>query len=195
VLQELRIDVPELEPDPVLLTQLSQLSAASVPHRRDGPVRALVATVTVLVLVGFSWLTGALPGVASPFDGVREHRPAPQHAPRTSPAPDPAPGAAAALPSQPAVLPPGQVKPHHNGQHLGQTEPHQDNGLHLGQTKPHQNNGHHLGQTKPHENNGQHLGQTKPHHSNGHGDGQDNGHHNGQTKPHQDHGNGNGHQR
>ena len=74
MLQDLRIDVPELEPDPVLLARLGQLSASSVPNRREGPVRALVAGVTVLVLASFSWLTGALPGVASPFDGVRDHR-------------------------------------------------------------------------------------------------------------------------
>src|SRR4051794_10523922 len=63
-MQDLRIDVPELEPDPVLLARLGQLSASSVPHRSEGPVRALVAAVTVLVLAVFSWLTGALPGVA-----------------------------------------------------------------------------------------------------------------------------------
>jgi hypothetical protein len=188
VLQDLRIDVPQLEPDSVLLAQLSQLSAASVPHRRDGPVRALVAVVTVLVLSGFSWLTGALPGVASPFDGMRDQRPAPQHAPRTTPAPDPAPDPAlgAALPSQPAAVPPGQIKPHtNNGHHYGQVKPHTNNGHHYGQTKPHTNNGHHQGQTKPHTNNGHHQGQTKPH--------TNNGHHQGQTKPHTDNGNGNGH--
>ena len=75
---DLKVDIPALEPDPVLLAQLSQLSATSVPSRREGPVRLLVAAVTVLVLAFFSWVTGALPGVASPFDGVRSsHHSAP----------------------------------------------------------------------------------------------------------------------
>jgi hypothetical protein len=205
VLQELRIDAPELEPDPVLLAQLSQLSAASVPHRREGPARVLVATVTVVVLAFFSWLTGAVPGVASPFDGVRDSRPAP-HAPKASPTPDGASegdqgderGESTA--SAP-VVPPGQVRTHHdNGNHTGLTKPNhhdngnhtglddaqQDNGNHNGQTKPHQNHGHHNGQTKPHQNHGHHNGQTKPH--------QNNGHHHGQagTRPSLGNGGGNG---
>jgi hypothetical protein len=190
VLTELKIDIPELEPDPVLLAQLSQLSAASVPVRREGPVRLLVAAVTVLVLAFFSWLTGALPGVASPFDGARDHQSAPKHAARSSSAP-PSKGSGAL--AQPGALPPGQTRTHHdngnhtgltrpnhhdNGNHTGLTDSQQDQGLHTGQTKPHQNNGHHTGQTKPHQNNGHHTGQTKPH--------QNNGHHTGQTKP--DHG-------
>jgi hypothetical protein len=197
VLQDLRIDVPELEPDPVLLARLGQLSASSVPNRREGPVRALVAGVTVLVLASFSWLTGALPGVASPFDGVRDHRPAPSHAPRTPPASGPASDAGSELPGQPAVLPPGQTRTHHDqGNHTGLTKPghhdhghhtglidaQHDQGHHYGQTKPHVNHGHHTGQTKPHAN---HAGQTKPH--------VDHGHHTGQTGTGQGNENGNGH--
>ena len=180
---ELKIDVPELDPDPVLLAQLSQLSAASVPSRREGPVRLLVAAVTVVVLTCFSWLTGALPGVASPFDGPRDHRPAPQHAPSTSPSPAIKSGSAAA--PQPGTLPPGQTRTHQdNGNHTGLTKPnHHDNGNHNGLTDGQQDNGNHYGQTKPHQNQGHHNGQTKPH--------QNHGHHNGQTKPH-DHHNGQG---
>ena len=37
VLPDLRINAPRLEPDPVLLEQLSQLSSASAARRRDGP--------------------------------------------------------------------------------------------------------------------------------------------------------------
>ena len=169
---DLRIDIPELDPDPVLLAQLSQLSAASVPPRREGPVRFLVAAVTVLVLTSFSWLTGALPGVASPFDGIRDHHPAPQQAPATSPAP-----ASESSGATPGALPPGQTRTHHdNGNHTGLTKPnHQDNGNHLGLTDGQQDNGNHTGQTKPHENSGNHTGQTKPH--------ENSGNHTGQTKP------------
>jgi hypothetical protein len=187
VLTDLKIDIPQLEPDPVLLAQLSQLSAASVPPRREGPVRFLVAAVTVLVLASFSWLTGALPGVASPFDGARDQHPAPQQAPATPPAPTSE--SADAVP-QPGALPPGQTRTHHdnghhaglakpnhhdNGNHTGLTDGQQDNGNHTGQTRPHQNHGHHTGQTRPHQNHGHHTGQTRPH--------DDNGHHTGQTPP------------
>jgi len=177
----LRIDVPELEPDPILLAQLSQLSAASVPHRREGPARALVACVTVVILACFAWLTGAVPGVASPFDGVREPRPAP-NAPRTTPAPDSAPDSAsdadAPAPGQ-AAVPPGPARTHHDqGNHTGLLKPnHHDNGNHTGLNDAQQDNGNHTGQTKPHTNQGQHHGQTKPH--------ANQGQHHGQTKPHQ----------
>src|SRR3954470_20460284 len=209
-MQDLRIDVPELEPDPVLLARLGQLSASSVPHRPEGPVRALVAAVTVLVLAVFSWLTGALPGVASPFDGVRDHRPAPLHASRTPPPPlrprgPPPPWGSASdgespLPSQPAALPPGQTRTHHDqGNHTGLTKPsHDDHGHHTGLTDARHDQGHHYGQTKPHVNHGHHTGQTKPHADDGHHTGQtkphaDPGHHTGQTETSPSHGNGNGH--
>jgi hypothetical protein len=179
VLTDLKLDIPVLDPDPVLLAQLSQLSVTSVPPRREGPVRFLVAAVTVLVLTFFSWLTGALPGVASPFDGVRDHDPAPQHAPATSPAPTSE--GTDAMP-EPGALPPGQTRTHQdNGNHTGLTKPnHQDNGNHLGLIDGQQDNGNHTGQTKAHQNNGHHTGQTKPH--------QNTGQHNGQTKPHQNDG-------
>jgi hypothetical protein len=185
VLPDLRIDPPQLEPDDVLLQQLSQLSRASVAQRGQGQARSFVAGVTVVVVAGFSWLTGTLPGVASPFDRPpAHHRPAPAQDPTPTLTPD-----GATAPSATAVLPgaglgatgrghhSGQAKPHQdNGNHTGQTEPHQDNGNHTGQTKPHQDNGNHTGQTKPHQNNGNHTGQTKPH--------QNNGNHTGHTKPH-----------
>jgi len=178
VLQDLRIEVPQLEPDPVLLAQLSQLSAASAPHRREGPARAAVATISVLVLACFAWLTGAVPGVASPFNGVRDPRPAPQHTPSATPAPGLTSEAGVALTSE-ATLPPGQVRTHHdNGKHLGLTKPnHHDNGNHTGLYDTQPDNGNHTGQTKPHTNQGTHTGQTKPH--------TNQGHHHGQTKPHE----------
>jgi len=206
------MDIPELEPDPVLLAQLSQLSAASAPPRGSGPVRSLVAAVTVAVVGGFSWLTGTLPGVASPF----HHEPA-DHAPLHAPA---EPGQGDSDGTGPSVTSPGgtltgrgDARGHGRseqapGQQSGQADEapdtdssdgdqaHQDNGNHYGQTKPHQNNGNHYGQTTPHQNNGNHTGQTKPHEDNGNANDQaeaqqDSGSHAGQTKP-QQHGNGNG---
>jgi hypothetical protein len=180
VLPELKIDIPELEPDPVLLAQLSQLSAVSVPPRREGPVRILVAAVTVVVLAFFSWLTGAVPGVASPFDGIRHHHSAPSQAPASPSAP--ALDGSDAAPPLPGALPPGQVRTHQDsGNHAGLTKPgHEDSGNHTGLINGQENNGSHTGQTKVHQNHGHHTGQVKPH--------QNHGHHTGQTKPHQNHG-------
>jgi len=201
VLPELKVAIPELEPDPVLLEQLSQLSAASwAPQAGGGPVRSLVATGTVVVVGGLSWLTGTLPGVASPF----HHDPAPRHAPAE---PGQGDDDGSVLPSAPPSVPPGQTGAHpdrglHNGQvtpgqaetddngnHYGQTKPHQNNGNHTGQTKPHQNSGNHTGQTKPHENKGNHTGQTNPDEdeietdqSNGNGSGNGGGNANGHVK-------------
>ncbi|WP_157544857.1 hypothetical protein [Nocardioides halotolerans] len=196
MLPDLRIDVPELEPPAVLLEQLAQLSrqgAASAPHDGPGIVKAFLAAVSVSVLASVAWLTGTLPGVASPFTREPETRPAPQHA-----AAEPGTLALADEDTEadaPPAVADGHAGAHHGkAQHGGRTTPPQDNGHHTGQTKPHQNNGHHTGQTKPHQNNGHHTGQTKPHQNNGHHTGQtkphqDNGHHSGQTKPHV-HGNG-----
>jgi hypothetical protein len=164
VLPDLRINAPRLEPDPVLLEQLSQLSRAAAPPRAPGhAARSLLSAATVLVVAGLSWLTGTLPGVASPFSPG--HHPSPQHAPA-----DPTPGSVSddedTIPVTPPIVPPGQVKPHQdNGNHTGQIKPHSNNGNHTGQIKPHQNSGNHTGQTKPHTNTGNHTGQTKPHDS------------------------------
>ena len=169
MLPDLRLDIPTLEPDPVLLEQLSQLSRASVPARRNSAARSVAAAVTALLVGCLSWLTGTLPGVASPLQREPSHHGPSRGAPATTPddkprpAADPAPaGSGDALPGVPPAVASGHTKPHH------------DNGLHLGQTKPHQDNGNHLGQTKPHHDNGNHHGQTKPHHNNGNGHG--NGH-------------------
>jgi hypothetical protein len=182
VLPDLRIDPPRLEPDPVLLEQLSQLSSASAARGATGhTARSLLSAATVLVVAGLSWLTGTLPGVASPFDRHPTHQPTHQQAP-LEPSGEQQLPLEDLVPPGPAIVPPGQVKPHQdNGNHFGQTKPHQDNGNHTGQTKPHQDNGNHTGQTKPHQDNGNHTGQTKPH--------QNNGNHTGQTKPHDDNGN------
>jgi hypothetical protein len=177
VLPDLRIDAPHLEPDPVLLEQLSQLAKGSVRHGGPGTARGVLAAATVVVVTGLSWMTGTLPGVASPFHREPSqqpiHQPMPQQDPVTAPDSQSAPEGS--VPSGPDVVPPGPAKPHHDqGQHTGQTKPHHNNGNHTGQTKPHHNNGNHTGQTKPHHNNGNHTGQTKPHHNSGQGLG--NGH-------------------
>jgi hypothetical protein len=173
----------------VLLEQLSQLSRASTAPSvaANGPVRSLVAAITVAVVGGFAWLTGTLPGVASPFD----HDPAPRQAP-SEPAQTGGPSDESGLPG----VPPGQTQPRQdNGNHYGQTKPHDNNGNHYGQTKPHQNNGNHYGQTKPHQNNGNHNGQTKPDKPDK-PDNANSGSNNGQTQPEHSnassgHGNGN----
>jgi hypothetical protein len=160
VLPDLRIDAPRLEPDPVLLEQLSQLSRAAAPRSAPGNAsRSLLSAATVLVVAALSWLTGTLPGVASPFSPGPAHHPAPQHAP-ADPTPESVSDDDATIPVTPPTVPPGQVKPHQdNGNHTGQIKPHQNNGNHTGQIKPHQNNGNHTGQTKPHDSDGQTSGQ------------------------------------
>jgi hypothetical protein len=181
VLPDLKVEVPQLEPPPVLLAQLAQLAQQHPPATTGpGSTRALMAAATVTVVGGLSWLTGTLPGVASPFTGSHTDRPA-HHAPV-----DPSPGApsgghaavpATTPPTAPPTAPPGQTKPHlDNGNHTGQTTPHANSGNHTGQTKPHANSGNHTGQTTPHTNSGNHTGQTTPH--------TDSGNHTGQVKPH-----------
>jgi hypothetical protein len=169
---DLKIDIPTLEPDPVLLAQLAQLSATSaVPRGGGNPIRALMAAATVVVVGGLSWLTGTLPGVASPFhsDPVK---PAPRHAP-AEPGGDGVPSDHSVVPTAPPIVPPGLAEAHpNNGNHYGQTKPHQNNGNHTGQTKPHQNNGNHTGQTRPHQNNSNQTGQTRPNEDNGNANGQ-----------------------
>ncbi len=201
MLPDLKVEVPELEPSPVLLEQLVQLSRHSTPSVKSGgpgTMKALMAAASVTVIAAVSWLTGTMPGVASPFSREPTYRPAPQHGP-AEPSARAVSDDEAATTVTPPTEPPGQAKPDKprddNGLHLGQTKPHQNNGNHHGQTKPHHNNGNHHGQTKPHQNNGNHHGQTKPHQNNGNHHGQtkphqNNGNHHGQTKPHQNNGQG-----
>ena len=183
MLPDLRIDPPRLEPDPVLLEQLSQLSGASAPRATGPTSRSLMSAATVVIVAGVSWLTGTLPGVASPFDRQPAHQPTHQQAPLTPSGEQP--GSGEVVPPGPAVVPPGQAKPHqNNGNHTGQIKPHQNNGNHTGQTKPHQNNSIPTGQTKPDDNNGNQTGQTRPDDTSsqqggqgaGQGGGQANGH-------------------
>ena len=169
MLPDLKVDIPELEPDQVLLEQLSQLSAESVASPVSGPARTFVAAVTVVVVGGFSWLTGTLPGVASPFHRDSVDR-APQHGP-AEPGPSDVQDDRSDVPAVPPVVPPGQTKAHPGRGHDGKGKSQQDNGNHTGQvqeddatddTQTQQDNGNHNGQTKPHQNNGNHHGQTKP---------------------------------
>ena len=150
---DLKVEVPELEPSSVLLEQLAQLSQGSVPSagRGGGPKRALMAALSVTVIAGASWLTGTMPGVASPFAHGPGHGHAGVHAP-AEPASDAASGDRSAAPSQ--------AKAHH-----------QDNGNHTGQTKPDEGTGDETGQTKPHEDNGNHTGPTATPQDNGNANG------------------------
>ena len=58
-------------------------SAAHRPHvgATGHTARSLLSAATVLVVAGLSWLTGTLPGVASPFDRHPTHQPTHQQAP------------------------------------------------------------------------------------------------------------------
>ena len=76
MLPDLKVEVPELEPPPVLLEQLAQLSRLSTPSAPSGgpgAMKVLMAGFSVTLIAAVSWLTGTLPGVASPFH--REPRP------------------------------------------------------------------------------------------------------------------------
>jgi hypothetical protein len=176
MLPDLKIDVPQLEPDSRLLAQLSELSAASTPRGggAGGAVRVLMAAASVVLVAGVSWLTGTLPGTTSPF------RPEPVDSPSHSQAPDETgtggvqddgsvPFGRPLEPGEAGIL--ATLPGHDNGNHYGQLKPHTNNGNHYGQTKPHTNNGNHTGQTEPHDNNGNHTGQTEPQTSNGSGNG------------------------
>lgn len=70
-IETLRADVRPADPDPVLLTQLVQLSRGSVaPAPRPGRsvgVRLAVALGGAIAVGATSWAAGALPGTDSPF--------------------------------------------------------------------------------------------------------------------------------
>ena len=62
---QFRVAPPTLEPGPVLLHQLAELSAASSPSVRTvryAGVRALAGAATVAVIGGTTWVAGAAPG-------------------------------------------------------------------------------------------------------------------------------------
>lgn len=112
-LPELRATIPALEPDPVLLGQLVELSAASTaasarPPLR--PVRALVAGAAALGLVGAtSWIAGALPGVPSPLEPHPTPAPVPTSPATPSPTGDARVPGADIGPTSDASLPHGEA--------------------------------------------------------------------------------------
>src|SRR3954471_14012954 len=82
-LPELRAAVPALEPDPVLLGRLVELSAAgaaadTAARARLRPARALITGAAALGLVAAtSWVAGGLPGGPSPIEPNEAPTPAP----------------------------------------------------------------------------------------------------------------------
>jgi len=109
-IEGLRVDVPTLEPDPVLLAQMVQLSSAKAPAvttSRASSVKVLLAAVGVAAVTATTWAAGAVPGVPSPI------RPA--HHPHTavSPSPSPTTGSATRTPgaSDPTSEAPGSIHP------------------------------------------------------------------------------------
>jgi len=146
----LRVDVPTLEPDPVLLTQLVRLSSANAPAAttsRASSVKVLLAAVGVAAVTATTWAAGAVPGVPSPI------RPA--HHPHTavSPSPSPTSGPATRTPgaSDPTSEAPGSIhptpdsRPHSAApgasptiQGPGTRRKHEHTGAHLGPKHHHQ---------------------------------------------------------
>ena len=131
--ERLRADVPVLEPDPVLLAQLVQLSVAAgpgVPVRRSPGVLAVVAAAgAAVILSGTAWLAGALPGTVSPLHpshhghslpSQHSSSPVPRHA--SSPI---APGAtgSAGVPEDPASATAGSTHPVHPSHPVHPTHP------------------------------------------------------------------------
>lgn len=113
-IEGLRVDVPTLEPDPVLLAQLVQLSSAKAPaatSSRASSVKVLLAAVGVAAVTATTWAAGAVPGVPSPI------RPA--HHPHTAvtPSPSPTTGPATRTPgaSDPTSEAPGSIHPTQDG--------------------------------------------------------------------------------
>jgi hypothetical protein len=127
----LRVDVPTLEPDAVVVERLAAASARSTPSRRTSRsvgLRAAFVAAVVASLGATTWAAGALPGVDTPF----RHREI-QHAPLVPLAPTgdvgspqsggPAPGGPAGAggphdPSHPARGR-GQARGHRNGSRGG----------------------------------------------------------------------------
>lgn len=107
-IETLRADLRPVDPDPVLLAQLTQLSARSTapaprPGRSVGARLAMVLGGTIAV-GATSWAAGALPGTESPFgpDERITHQPT-DPKPRGTRAPSPdAPASPAGEPTSPA---------------------------------------------------------------------------------------------
>ena len=123
----LRVDVPTLEPDSVMLERLSALSAASTPSagrsRSVGLRVAFVATV-VASLGATTWAAGALPGVDTPFRHRQiEHAalvPIPTAGDTGSPQSDVAPSGgptSLGLPDHKPARPPSHHRGHHGKGH------------------------------------------------------------------------------
>ena len=79
--ERLRAEIPALEPDPVLLAQLVQLSTAAAqraaPRRAHGARAVLIAAGAAGIVSGTAWLAGALPGTASPWHPPHHSHPVP----------------------------------------------------------------------------------------------------------------------
>lgn len=68
--EQLRVDVPTLEPDVVLLAQLVELSSASAPSTtssRASSMKVLLAAAGVAVVATTTWAAGAVPGNLFPL--------------------------------------------------------------------------------------------------------------------------------
>ncbi|MEZ0578546.1 hypothetical protein [Nocardioides sp. MH1] len=209
----LRVAPPTLEPDPVLLHQLSELSMSSTPSARTARHagrRALAGAAAVAVIGGTTWVAGAAVG---PGLGTR-HAQQPTHTSSVAspgeavvgtPQPDDATSAPGSpwSPGLPGTGPSASHRAHHSqGRHDGTPgrsadhghpgNPHQegrhDNGRHHGHAYGHAqtppaHSDHSGGSHQGRHDNGRHRGQ-----GNGQGNGQQQGHGHGKG-----HGQSNGH--
>lgn len=129
----LRIDVPTLEPDAVLVDRLAAASATSTPSRgtsRSVGLRAAFVAVVVASLGATTWAAGALPGVDTPF----RHREI-QHAPLVPLAPTGAVGSpqsddSASGSPAPAGLPDHHAQHGQRARHAHPARPHHRGAAH-----------------------------------------------------------------
>ena len=96
-IERLRVEVPTLEPDPILLHQLVTLSSASAPSStpsRASSMKVLLAAAGVAVVATTTWAAGAVPGkLFPPRPASHPHTVVPPTAASTAPSPSDRPTA------------------------------------------------------------------------------------------------------
>lgn len=79
-IERLRVDAPTLEPDPVLLGMLADLSASSRPATprttRSAGLRIIAATASVAIIAAATWAAGIQTGAETPLSPADRPSPA-----------------------------------------------------------------------------------------------------------------------